>query len=91
MVEEFDLNPMAYVTTSHALSHFFLQNVAGIPTTAIFLELASYWKHFGKGGKGQWTTSREEDLLMKSRKLFLSSLRLEVFPKFWNTQPKALI
>lgn len=38
MVKELDIKPMAYVSTSHALTHF-LENKEGAPTTAILISI----------------------------------------------------
>jgi len=51
MVEEFDLTPVAYVTTSHAPSHFFLQNSGNLYYSYIFLEFNHIESTLVKGGK----------------------------------------
>lgn len=82
MVKEFDLEPMAYVTSSHALAHF-LQKQEGVPTTAILLGLGDHLEAtLVKGGKiiESKSLKRSEGLYEELEKLLSQFTEVEVLP-----------
>jgi hypothetical protein len=82
MLKEFDLEPMAYVTTTNAIS-FLLQKQEGVPPTSIligvgdFVEITLY-----RGGKtvGTKTVDRSQQLFEDIEKALKQFTEVEVLP-----------
>ncbi len=82
LTEELDVEPIAYVSTSHAVSHF-LQKQTGVPTTAILVEIADPLNvTLVKGGKilGSRTVKRGNDLPIDIETALHSFTEVEVLP-----------
>lgn len=82
MLKDFDLSPMAYVTTTNSLSYL-LQKQEGSPTTAILLGLGEYVEiTLVKGGKiiGNRTNKRSNNLFEDIEKTLEQFTEVEVLP-----------
>lgn len=82
LVKEVDLKPMAYVSTSHAISHL-LQKQSGVPTTAILVSHSDPLTiTVIKGGKvlGDRIVKRSDDLSLDIEKGLLGFDEVEVLP-----------
>lgn len=82
MLKEFDLTPMAYVTTANAIS-FLLQKQEGAPSTALLLGIGDYLEiTLVKGGKiiDSRSVKRSEHLHDDIEKLLRQFTDVEVFP-----------
>ena len=82
LVKELDVSPMAYVSTSHAISHM-LQRQTGVPTTAILIGVADpLVVTLVKGGKvlGTKTVKRSEDLPQDIERALKHFPDIEVLP-----------
>lgn len=83
LVKELELTPMAYVATSHALSHF-MEKQEGSPVTAILVNIGKkYVNIFSiRAGKldGSATVERSSNLGADIEKGILSGVEAEVLP-----------
>lgn len=82
MLKEYDLSPMAYVTTTNSLSYL-LQKQEGAPPTAILLGLGEHVEiTLVKGGKilGTKSTKRTDILFEDIEKLLQQFTEVEVLP-----------
>ncbi|MFA5932742.1 MAG: hypothetical protein WCV81_00580 [Microgenomates group bacterium] len=82
MLKEYDLSPMAYVTTTNSLSYL-LQKQEGVPPTAILLGLGSFVEiTLVKGGKilGTKSTKRTDILFEDIEKVLQQFIEVEVLP-----------
>lgn len=82
LTKELDLNAMAYVSTSHAMSHF-LQKQTGVPTTAILVDYTDPLTiTVVKAGKiiGSKSIKRSDDLGFDIEKGLMSFAEVEVLP-----------
>lgn len=82
MTEEYDLQPMAYVTTTHAISHY-LQKSEGVPPTAILIGVGEFLEvTLLRGGKAIGTREgkRGEQLFEDLEKLLIQFTEVEVLP-----------
>ncbi len=83
MVKELDIKPMAYVSTSHALTHF-LESKEGVPITAILIgiddvEVSVIVSRAGRVD-GSKVIPRSENLGEDIEKTLLSFTEVEVLP-----------
>lgn len=82
LTTELDVEPIAYVSTSHAISHF-IQKQTGVPTTAILVEVADPLNiTLVKGGKilGSRAVKRTNELPMDIERALHSFTEVEVLP-----------
>lgn len=82
LVSELDLSPMAYVATSHAVSHL-LQNTQGVPTTAILINFGDPLEvTLVKAGKivDEKTIKRSAGLAEDIEKALLNFTEVEILP-----------
>lgn len=82
MLKEYGLEPLAYVATSHALTHY-LQKEEGAPPTAIFLELGQFLvATIVQGGKilGNKAIKHTGDLYENVEKLLLGFHDVDTLP-----------
>lgn len=83
IVKELELQPMAYVSTSHALSHF-LEKQEGAPTTAIMIGVGKNNLVITvlRAGKmdGTKVVPRREEIGLDAEKGLLSFTEIEVLP-----------
>ncbi len=82
LTKDLDLEPMAFVSMSHAISHF-LQKQTGVPTTAVLINYADpLVVSVVKGGKivGSKEIRRSEDLAFDLEKILLQFDEIEVLP-----------
>jgi len=82
VTKELELEPMAFVSMSHAISHF-LQKQTGVPTTAVLINYGDpLVVSIVKAGKivGSRETKRTEDLAHDMEKVLLSFDEVEVMP-----------
>lgn len=83
LVKELELQPMAYVASSHALAHL-LENIEGVPTTAILVGV--YGTHVEvtvtRAGKvdGSKVVTRSDNLGEDIEKALLNFTEVEVLP-----------
>lgn len=83
MVKELDVEPMAYVSTTHALSHMLQKSQGGTPLTAILVEVVDpLVATVVKGGKvmGSKREKRTADLPNDIEKALASFSDIEVLP-----------
>lgn len=83
IVKELDVEPMAYVSTTHALSHMLQKNQGGTPLTAILVEVVDpLVVTVVKGGKalGSKIEKRTSDLPNDIEKALASFSDIEVLP-----------
>lgn len=82
LVKELDVVPMAYVATSHSITHL-LQKQTGAPVTAILIQITNpLTVTVVKGGKivGSKTVKRSENLPKDIEKVLLTFSDIEVLP-----------
>ncbi len=82
MVSEFDLEPMAYVTTTHAVAHL-LQKQEGVPPTAILIGLGEHIEAtLVRGGKvvESRNSKRGDHIFDDIEKVLLQLTEVEVLP-----------
>ncbi len=82
MLKEYGLEPLAYVATSHALTHY-LQKMEGAPTSAVFIEMGDFIvATVVQGGKvvGNKAIKHTSDLFADVEKLMLSFHGVETLP-----------
>lgn len=82
LTKELDVNPMAYVSTTHAMTHL-LQKVSGIPPTDILVEVSDpLVVTIVKGGKmiGTKTAKRGDNLAEDIEKVLAGFTGVEVLP-----------
>lgn len=93
MLKEYDLSPMAYVTTVNALAHF-IQKQEGVPTTAILLGIGEFLEvTLIRGGKVIETrsTKRSDQLFDDIEKTLKQFADVEVLPSkilLYSTKPQ---
>ncbi|MCL4367233.1 hypothetical protein M1563_03635 [Patescibacteria group bacterium] len=82
IVKEYDLDPMAYVTTTHALAHLF-QKQDGVPPTALMLGIGGFVEvTLLRGGKAveNRAVKRSDHLFDDIEKTLLQFTEIEVLP-----------